>query len=103
MKVPLSYLQERLWFIDQFESGNSNSAGTIYYNIPLILHGHGRIYREQLAEAVRLLACRHAALRTRIAADANGPTQFVDEAPNIPLLERDLGAETDTPQRSNGP
>ena len=102
MKVPLSYLQERLWFIDQFESGNSNSAGTIYYNIPLILHGHGRIYREQLAEAVRLLAatphCAHG-------------------SPPMPMGQRSSSMRLQTyrcssaiserrrtlPQRSNGP
>ena len=96
MKVPLSYLQERLSFVDQLTSGNSDSAGTTYHNIPLILQGHGRIEMEQLAEALRLLACRHAALRTRIVTDASGPAQFVDEAPSVPLLERDLGAQTDS-------
>src|SRR6516225_1574417 len=40
---PLSYHQERLWFIDQFETGQIYPTSPIYHNIPLILYLEGPI------------------------------------------------------------
>jgi amino acid adenylation domain-containing protein len=57
--VPLSFAQERLWFLDRFERGTSA------YNIPLVFHIRGEGLRiEALAAAVAVVVRRHEALRT---------------------------------------
>ena len=55
MKALLSSHQERLWFIDQFETGNVYPAEPTYHNIPLLLHGRGRLDGTRLAAAWRTL------------------------------------------------
>ncbi|MCP5046362.1 MAG: hypothetical protein GY940_04265, partial [bacterium] len=37
LKIPASYHQERLWFIDRFESGFLYGSSPLYHNIPLVL------------------------------------------------------------------
>jgi amino acid adenylation domain-containing protein/non-ribosomal peptide synthase protein (TIGR01720 family) len=57
--IPLSYSQERLWFIDQLE-------GSIHYHTPHILHLKGRINKVALEQALQLIINRHEILRTVI-------------------------------------
>src|SRR5689334_18383046 len=56
--LPLSYAQERLWFLDRFEPG-----GTAY-NLPVALGFHGRLDRAALTAAAGEIVRRHEALRT---------------------------------------
>ncbi|MEL6864764.1 MAG: amino acid adenylation domain-containing protein, partial [Bacteroidota bacterium] len=56
-KVPLSYAQERLWFIDQLE-------GSIAYHIPMVLELKGPLDQEALRQAFQQLIQRHEVLRT---------------------------------------
>jgi len=62
---PVSFAQERLLFIDEFE------GGTAAYNIPFCLRLTG-VSQEALIEAVRALVRRHAALRTLVRASEDG-------------------------------
>jgi amino acid adenylation domain-containing protein len=62
----LSYHQERLWFIDQFETGNVYETSPIYHNIPLILHLSGKIDCALLEQSLNAIIERHDALRTRV-------------------------------------
>jgi len=57
--IPLSFGQERLWFIDQLE-------GSVQYHIPLVLRIHGTIRAELLEEALKVVVNRHEVLRTVI-------------------------------------
>jgi amino acid adenylation domain-containing protein len=93
MRYPLSSHQERLWFIDRFEAGNLYPASPLYHNLPLILHVRGPLDGVRAAVALRRLADRHAALRTRMVSEAGEPAQAVDESLDMPMPELALGAE----------
>lgn len=56
--MPLSFAQQRLWFIDQLEPGSTQ------YNVPGAVRIHGPIDAERFRESMRLLVERHEILRT---------------------------------------
>ncbi|SES50007.1 Condensation domain-containing protein, partial [Streptomyces sp. yr375] len=68
--IPLSFAQQRLWFLNQFEgggagkSGGSDRSGGASYNMPLFVRLNGRLDRDALAEALRDVVERHESLRT---------------------------------------
>lgn len=61
-KIPLSYSQERLWFIDKLH-GSEN------YHIPVKFHIKGDLNKEMLEASLRLILFRHETLRTVIKED----------------------------------
>jgi amino acid adenylation domain-containing protein/non-ribosomal peptide synthase protein (TIGR01720 family) len=81
--LPLSYAQQRLWFIDQLAPGQAayNNPGGMRLSGPLNLD----ILRKSLTEIVR----RHEALRTRFVSAKGEPQQVIDEAAalDIPIVE----------------
>ncbi|MBM3854898.1 MAG: AMP-binding protein, partial [Verrucomicrobia bacterium] len=95
MKCPLSSHQERLWFIDQFETGNVYPASPTYHNLPLLLHGRGVVEVAALTAALGALVARHGALRTQIATESAGPVQLVLDHLELPVTERTLRPGTD--------
>ncbi|MES2730820.1 MAG: amino acid adenylation domain-containing protein, partial [Bacteroidota bacterium] len=56
-KIPLSFSQQRLWFIDKLE-------GSIHYHIPFALRFEGNLDKDSLNDAFREIVNRHEALRT---------------------------------------
>ena len=64
-EAPMSWAQQRLWFIDQLEGGSAA------YHIALALRLRGELDRNALQKALDALMERHDALRT-IFVDANG-------------------------------
>ena len=56
--VPLSFSQQRLWFVDQLEPEN------IYYNMPLVVRLDGLLHAEHLEAALNQIVERHGVLRT---------------------------------------
>ena len=56
--LPLSYGQQRLWFLEKMEPGNA------VYNVPFALRIRGELDREALAESFRNIVERHEVLRT---------------------------------------
>ncbi len=77
---PLSYAQERLWFMEQF------APGTVAYGVPLLVRLGADADLSALATALRELAARHESLRMRFPATDDGrPSVVVDPPGAIPL------------------
>ncbi|WP_348704103.1 amino acid adenylation domain-containing protein, partial [Tenacibaculum sp. 190524A02b] len=58
-KIPLSFSQDRLWFLDQLE-------GTLAYHIPTIIRLEGALDIPVLEESIKTIVARHEVLRTNI-------------------------------------
>jgi amino acid adenylation domain-containing protein len=89
--LPLSFAQERLWFLDRL------APGTAAYNIPLALAAHGELSPAALEAALGEMVRRHEALRTRFAAalpgdGTAGPRQIIAPARPWRLPLADLAA-----------
>ncbi|MFP2933624.1 amino acid adenylation domain-containing protein, partial [Pyxidicoccus sp. 3LG] len=84
--LPLSFAQQRLWFIDQLEPGNPA------YNLFTALRLDGVLDVAALEQSFSELVRRHEALRTTFIASDGQPTQVI--APPAPFLVRkmDLGS-----------
>ncbi|MCL6736838.1 non-ribosomal peptide synthetase, partial [Streptomyces neyagawaensis] len=85
-KLPLSFAQRRLWFIDRFEGPSAT------YNIPMALRLTGDLDTEALAEAIRDVVARHESLRTVYAEDVDGTAYQVVLEPGqyslpVPVVE----------------
>lgn len=65
-RVPLSFHQERLWFIDRFEKGNVYDTSPIYHNVPLILNLDGSVQQDKLEAALNGILISHPILRTQV-------------------------------------
>ncbi|HEU4329271.1 MAG TPA: condensation domain-containing protein, partial [Roseiflexaceae bacterium] len=74
---PLSFAQQRLWFLDQLEPGQA------FYTIPLALRLRGALDRAALEASLSTILARHEALRTSLVAQDGVPVQLV--APPAPL------------------
>jgi amino acid adenylation domain-containing protein/non-ribosomal peptide synthase protein (TIGR01720 family) len=86
--LPLSFAQQRLWFLDQFEPGSPE------YNIPQALRVRGPLDRAALERALTGLVARHESLRTSFAARDGRPVQVVAEPAPLPceLVELESGS-----------
>jgi amino acid adenylation domain-containing protein len=73
LRLPLSFAQQRLWFIDQLEPDKAT------YNIPAAVRLEGRLNFEALESAINEIVKRHEVLRTRIEVEEGRPAQVVDE------------------------
>jgi amino acid adenylation domain-containing protein len=81
--LPLSFAQERLWFLDRLERGTST------YNLVNALRLAGRLETAALQSALAEVVWRHAALRTTFAETAGTAAQIVGPAfvPPLPLVD----------------
>ncbi|HSK78483.1 MAG TPA: amino acid adenylation domain-containing protein, partial [Thermoanaerobaculia bacterium] len=84
--APLSFAQERLWFLQQLD------PGTGAYNMPLAFRLRGALDVTALAAAFREIARRHETLRTRYELREGGPVAIVDPEPQTTLPVVDLAA-----------
>ncbi|NPC46572.1 non-ribosomal peptide synthase/polyketide synthase, partial [Corallococcus exiguus] len=81
--VPLSFAQQRLWFLDQLTPGDAS------YNIPTALRLTGRVDVESLRRAFEALVARHDSLRTTFQEHQGQATQHI-HAPGawaLPLMD----------------
>ncbi|HEY0097080.1 MAG TPA: amino acid adenylation domain-containing protein, partial [Archangium sp.] len=81
---PLSFAQQRLWFLDQLEPGSP------FYNIPSATRLSGALNTEALHEALEALVRRHESLRTTFASRDDQPVQLIAPALSVPLEVRDI-------------
>ncbi|MDO3686252.1 non-ribosomal peptide synthetase/MFS transporter [Micromonospora sp. C28ISP2-4] len=87
-EVPLSYAQERVWFMDQLAPGEAA------YHIAVPLRVRGPLDVDALRAALTGLADRHESQRTRFPADADGrPTVVVADTADVPLTVVDAPDE----------
>ncbi len=69
--LPLSFSQQRLWFLDQWEPGNA------VYNICRAHHLSGHVDVTALQQGIDAIVQRHEVLRTIFPARNGHPTQFI--------------------------
>ncbi|MFD9857885.1 non-ribosomal peptide synthase/polyketide synthase [Streptomyces alboflavus] len=84
--LPLSFAQQRLWFLDRLSPGDAG------YNSAVALRLTGRLDRAALSRALDTLVARHEALRTAFEESDGRPAQNVRPAGPVPLPVRDLTA-----------
>ncbi|WP_432061483.1 amino acid adenylation domain-containing protein [Streptomyces sp. S1] len=85
-RLPLSYAQRRLWFIDALEGPGAS------YNIPLVLRPAAPLDPDALARALTDLSDRHEVLRTRYRTVDGEPHQEVLTGVRPPLDVRTVPA-----------
>ncbi|HEX7333073.1 MAG TPA: amino acid adenylation domain-containing protein [Pyrinomonadaceae bacterium] len=73
-EMPLSYAQERLWFLDQLNPGNTS------YNIHKSIRLHGQLDIGALEQTLTEIVRRHESLRTSFPARNGTPVQVVAPA-----------------------
>ncbi|MFJ1552006.1 condensation domain-containing protein, partial [Streptomyces sp. NPDC088246] len=88
-RLPLSFAQQRLWFLDQLD------PGSVEYNVPMPIRLGGVLDMPALSAALNAIVDRHEVLRTRLVAGDDGvPHQVIDPAAPLPLPMADVsGAE----------
>ncbi|MFG2089020.1 amino acid adenylation domain-containing protein [Spirillospora sp. NPDC048824] len=79
---PLSFAQERLWFMEQF------APGTAAYNVPMALRLRGPLDEARLRAALDGAAARHESLRMRFPAGPDGSPLVVVADPSPVPMER---------------
>ncbi|GER91696.1 hypothetical protein KDW_58580 [Dictyobacter vulcani] len=86
--APLSFAQQRLWFLDQLEPGSTA------YNVPLALRLRGAFNVSALEQTLREVVRRHESLRTRFVARAGSAYQHIDPVESflfsiVPVADQD--------------
>ena len=83
-RVPLSFAQQRLWFLDQLEPGSSA------YGVPRAVRMRGALDETALQRAIDEIVARHEALRTVFRSSEEAVWQEVEETRSVPLSRIDL-------------
>ncbi|MGH3933738.1 MAG: amino acid adenylation domain-containing protein, partial [Pseudonocardiaceae bacterium] len=87
--LPLSFAQQRLWFLDQFESGS------VEYITPLAVRLRGQLDVDALNTALTGLVARHESLRTTFDAVDGRGVQVVHEPDEVQVPVLDLSGLPD--------
>jgi amino acid adenylation domain-containing protein len=83
--LPLSFAQERLWIIDQLETGSA------VYNISTAVKLDGSLHSAALEQSLAELVRRHKILRTSFVEVDGQPAQVITESVKVPLRVVHLG------------
>jgi amino acid adenylation domain-containing protein len=81
---PLSFAQQRLWFIEQLEPGNP------LYNIPGAVRLQGRLNVTALEQSLNLIIQRHEILRTTFKSKQGQPVQVIASSLHLTIPVVDL-------------
>jgi amino acid adenylation domain-containing protein/FkbH-like protein len=78
-ELPLSFAQQRLWFIEQLEPGNP------LYNVPVMYRMRGSLNVSALERTINEIARRHESLRTTFRNVDGQPVQVITPELRLPL------------------
>jgi amino acid adenylation domain-containing protein len=78
-ELPLSYAQQRLWFLDQLEPDSP------FYNVPAAVRMEGALNVAALEQALNEVVRRHESLRTSFAEVEGRPAQVVTDGLTLSL------------------
>lgn len=93
-RLPLSYAQQRLWFIDQLEQGS------VQYNIPGRFLLKGEFKESAFKAALQDLLERHEVLRTNFTTQSGEAHQVIKQSFKLPYRYLDLSALDKKEQRA---
>jgi amino acid adenylation domain-containing protein len=85
-KLPLSFAQQRLWFLNQMEPDSA------FYNIPRTLRLTGELRVDALRASLQEITRRHEVLRTTFASAGNEPVQVIAPSLTVELPVVDLSS-----------
>ncbi len=91
--LPLSFAQERLWFLDRLQPGSTA------YNIPAVMRLAGTLSVPALERTLEAIVRRHEALRTTFG-EAGEPVQVIASAAPLPLPLVDLSDLAEAPREA---
>src|ERR1044071_9555858 len=83
---PVSFAQQRLWFLHQLEPGSP------FYNVPQVISIKGDLNVDALQRTLNEIVSRHEALRTTFADGPDGPTQVIAKSLTLSVPVHDLTA-----------
>jgi amino acid adenylation domain-containing protein len=83
--LPLSFAQQRLWFLDQWMPASAA------YNIPVVMRLDGPLDEDALKASINTIVGRHEALRTTFEVVGDRPAQVIAPTLDVPVPLADLG------------
>ncbi|MHC5758897.1 amino acid adenylation domain-containing protein [Nostoc sp.] len=92
--LPLSFAQQRLWFLDQLEGENC------VYNVPFFWQINGFLNISALEQAITEIVQRHEVLRTSFCVVDESPIQVIHAHPQLTMQVRDWRQLTEENQLS---
>ncbi len=92
--LPLSFAQQRLWFLDQLEGENC------VYNVPFFWQIKGFLNINALEQAIRAIVQRHEVLRTSFSIVDESPIQVIHAHPQLTMQVLDWRQLTEENQLS---
>jgi len=82
--IPLSFSQERLWFIHQLDSESAD------YNIPIAISMQGSLNIEMVGKSLKMVIARHESLRTVFPSKDGQAKQIVSDKVDFKLNIEDI-------------
>ena len=92
-RLPTSFAQQRLWFIDQLQGGSAE------YNMPIALRIKGDFNLPAAEQAIQTIIQRHESLRTIFTKQDGAPIQIIQPSFEFALKVHDLSQLEDTAQK----
>jgi amino acid adenylation domain-containing protein len=86
---PLSFAQQRLWFLDQLE------PDTAAYNIPTAVRLAGKLDFHALSQSLNHIVQRHESLRTTFAVIDGQPVQLISPSSPLEIAVEDLSLHSE--------
>jgi amino acid adenylation domain-containing protein len=94
-RIPLSFAQQRLWFLSQLEPGNH------IHHIPLTVRLTGVLNERAFSAALNEISRRHEILRTSFPVSEGRPYQMIWPPAPVPIEKIDLRAELSGAREEN--